>query len=326
MIVITGQTATGKTKLALELAKNIPPPGGGELINFDSRQIYKYLDIITGKDLPKNSEFIIQNLELKSKYNIGYYSLAIYNHLKPFTTKLWLYDVVTPDQYFSSFDFVEKVKPVIDDIKKRGKTPILVGGTYLYLKHLLYGFNDNNVKPNFELRKKLDTKTVKELQDILKKLSPESFNRLNHSDVNNPRRLMRKIEVAIFNSADLTDLTDLTDSDRLNPISSNFIQFNPTIIGIKYKDKSKLRQVIEKRVEERLKNGAIDEVKNILKMGYKSTDPGLKTIGYQQIIKYLNNELTKEKAIEDWINKEVQYAKRQLTFMKKDPNIQWREI
>jgi len=322
MIIIVGQTATGKTKLALELAKKY----NGELVNFDSRQIYKYLDIITGKDLPKNSEFIIQNLELKSKYNIGYYSLAIYNHLKPFTTRLWLYDVVTPNQYFSSFDFVVKVKPVIDDIKKRGKTPILVGGTYLYLKHLLYGFNDNNVKPNFELRKKLDTKTVKELQDILKKLSPESFNRLNHSDVNNPRRLMRKIEVAIFNSADLTDLTDLTDSDRLNPISSNFIQFNPTIIGIKYKNKSKLHQVIEKRVEERLKNGAIDEVKNILKMGYKSSDPGLKTIGYQQIIKYLNNELTKEKAIEDWINKEVQYAKRQLTFMKKDPNIQWREI
>ena len=319
LIIITGQTATGKTKLALELAKK----HNGELINFDSRQIYKYLDIITGKDLPKNSEFIIQNLELKSKYNIGYYSLAIYNHLKPFTTKLWLYDVVTPDQYFSSFDFVEKVKPVIDDIKKRGKTPILVGGTYLYLKHLLYGFNDNNVKPNFELRKKLDTKTVKELQDILKKLSPESFNLLNHSDVNNPRRLMRKIEVAIFNSA---DLTDSTDSDRLNPISSGFIRFHPKIIGLKYRDKSKLRQVIEKRVEERLKNGAIDEVKNILKMGYKSTDPGLKTIGYQQIIKYLNNELTKEKAIEDWINKEVQYAKRQLTFMKKDPNIQWREI
>ena len=323
MIVITGQTATGKTKLALELAKNIPPPGGGELINFDSRQIYKYLDIITGKDLPKNSEFIIQNLELKSKYNIGYYSLAIYNHLKPFTTKLWLYDVVTPDQYFSSFDFVEKVKPVIDDIKKRGKIPILVGGTYLYLKHLLYGFNDNNVPPNFELRKKLNTKTVKELQDILKKLSPESFNLLNHSDVNNPRRLMRKIEVAIFNSA---DLTDSTDSDRLNPISSGFIRFHPKIIGLKYQDKSKLRQVIEKRVGERLENGAIDEVKSILKMGYKSSDPGLKTIGYQQIIKYLNNELTKEKAIEDWINKEVQYAKRQLTFMKKYSNIQWREI
>ena len=319
MIIIVGQTATGKTKLALELAKKY----NGELVNFDSRQIYKYLDIITGKDLPKNSEFIIQNLELKSKYNIGYYSLAIYNHLKPFTTRLWLYDVVTPDQYFSSFDFVEKVKPVIDDIKKRGKTPILVGGTYLYLKHLLYGFNDNNVPPNFELRKKLNTKTVKELQDILKKLSPESFNLLNHSDVNNPRRLMRKIEVAIFNSA---DLTDSTDSDRLNPISSGFIRFHPKIIGLKYQDKSKLRQVIEKRVGERLENGAIDEVKSILKMGYKSSDPGLKTIGYQQIIKYLNNELTKEKAIEDWINKEVQYAKRQLTFMKKDSNIQWREI
>lgn len=84
--------------------------------------------------------------------------------------------------------------------------------------------------------------------------------------------------------------------------------------------------MIEKRVEERLKKGAIEEVKKLLKMGYTENDPGLKTIGYQQIIRYLNKELTKEKAIDDWINKEVQYAKRQLTFMKKDKNISWREI
>ncbi|EKE14806.1 MAG: tRNA delta(2)-isopentenylpyrophosphate transferase [uncultured bacterium] len=75
-----------------------------------------------------------------------------------------------------------------------------------------------------------------------------------------------------------------------------------------------------------MKNGAIEEVKKLLKMGYKETDPGLKTIGYQQIIKYLNNTFTKEKAIEDWINKEAQYAKRQLTFMKTDKNIKWKEI
>src|SRR3989339_461238 len=155
MIVIVGQTATGKTKLALELAEK----HNGELINFDSRQVYKYLDIITGKDLPAE--------------------------------KVWLYDVVTPDQYFSSFDFVKLVSPIIKDIESREKTPILVGGTYLYLKHLLYGFNDNNIPPNFKLRKKLNDKSVKELQDILKKLSLQSFNRLNNSDVNNPRRLIR---------------------------------------------------------------------------------------------------------------------------------------
>ena len=163
MIVITGQTATGKTKLALELAQK----HNGELINFDSRQIYKHLDIITGKDIPKNSKFKIQNLELKNKYNIGYYSVTICNHLKPFTTKLWLYDVASPDQYFSSFDFVKLVTPIIEDIKKRGKTPILVGGTYLYLKHLLYGFDENNSPPNFKLREKLNSKSVSYLQKYL---------------------------------------------------------------------------------------------------------------------------------------------------------------
>jgi tRNA dimethylallyltransferase len=102
-----------KTKLALELAKK----HNGELINFDSRQIYKYLDIITGKDIPSN--------------------------------KIWLYDVVTPDQYFSSFDFIKLVTPIISDINKRGKTPILVGGTYLYIKHLLYGI-DVITPPDFD--------------------------------------------------------------------------------------------------------------------------------------------------------------------------------
>ena len=282
MIIITGQTATGKTELAQELVKNIPPPGGGELINFDSRQIYKYLDIITGKDIPKN--------------------------------KIWLYDIVSPDQYFSSFDFVKQVIPIIEDIKKRGKTPILVGGTYLYLKHLLYGIDDDNSPPDFKLRNELNNKTVKELQNILTKLDVQSINRLNNSDVNNPRRLIRKIEIA--KSPTKTVLNKTVFKKSVPEI----------FIGLRYKDKSKLREAIEKRVEERLKNGAINEVKKILEMGYKESDPGMKTIGYQQIIKYLNKKLTKKKAIEDWINKEVQYAKRQLTFMKKDKNIKWQEI
>ncbi|MEK7177429.1 MAG: tRNA (adenosine(37)-N6)-dimethylallyltransferase MiaA [Patescibacteria group bacterium] len=280
MIIITGQTATGKTKLALELAQK----HNGELINFDSRQIYKYLDIITGKDIPK--------------------------------TKIWLYDIVTPDQYFSSFDFVKQVTPVIEGIKKRGKTPILVGGTYLYLKHFLYGIDNNNSPPNFELREKLNNKSVKELQDILKKSSLQSFNRLNNSDVNNSRRLIRKIEIASNQKGTLLY--------KVRPYLRTDLP--KILIGLKYKDKSKLRQVIIKRVEERLKNGAIDEVKKLIKMGYKSSDPGMKTIGYQQIIKYLDKKFTKEEAIEDWINKEVQYAKRQLTFMKGDKNISWKEL
>lgn len=315
MIIITGQTATGKTKLALEIAKNITSPGGGELINFDSRQIYKYLDIITGKDIPKNSQ-------LKD----GYYLLPTTYTLQPI--KLWLYDIVTPDQYFSSFDFVKQVTPIIEDIKKRGKTPILVGGTYLYLKHLLYGIDVNNSPPNFELREKLNNKSVDYLQKYLISLNPQIFNDLNHSDQLNPRRLIRRIEIETGVETSGVPAAWRRPFGRRTPTGKKArqAQFQFKIIGLKYKNKGKLCQAIEKRVGKRLKNGAIEEVKKLLQMGYKESDPGLKTIGYQQIIKYLNKEMTEKQAIEDWINKEVQYAKRQLTFMKKDKNIKWREI
>ena len=98
------------------------------------------------------------------------------------------------------------------------------------------------------------------------------------------------------------------------------------IIGLRYKNKEKLREAIKTRVEKRLKQGAIEEVKKLLKKGYKKTDPGLKTIGYKQLIEYLEGKLAKEKAVEQWINAEMQYAKRQYTFMKKDENIKWRII
>jgi len=98
------------------------------------------------------------------------------------------------------------------------------------------------------------------------------------------------------------------------------------MIGLRYKNKEKLREAIKTRVEKRLKQGAIKEVELLLKKGYQKTDPGLKTIGYQQIIDYLEGNTTKKQAIEKWITAEVQYAKRQYTFMKKDKNIKWRLI
>ena len=233
---------------------------------------------------------------------------------------IWLYDVVTPNQYFSSFDFVKLAVPIIEDIKKRGKTPILVGGTYLYLKHLLYGIDDNNSPPDFKLREKLNSKSVEYLQKELIKLNKTAFENLNHSDQLNPRRLIRKIEIASQKTFEKKPPRLSSGKTKQEP--RRLIKF----IGLKYKNKSKLRQVIEKRVEDRLKNGAIEEVKKLLEMGYKENYPGMKTIGYQQLIKYLNKQITKEEAINDWINKELQYAKRQLTFMKKDKNISWREI
>ena len=282
MIVVTGQTATGKTALALKLAKKY----NGELVNFDSRQVYKYLDIITGKDLP--------------------------------ASKIHLYDIVEPDRYFSSHDFALRARPVVDDIIKRGKTPILVGGTYLYLKHLLYGF-DIGAPPNFALRDKLNSKTVEELQNELKKLDLQTFEKMNYGDQNNPRRLVRKIEIVHSSSG--------AERSREEKSSRPARTIKPKIfIGLRFEMAVDLRHAIKTRVEKRLKQGAIEEVKSILKKGYKETDPGLKTIGYQELIMYLKGKISKEKAIEYWINHEVQYAHRQYTFMKKDNNITWREI
>ena len=281
MIVVTGQTATGKTALALKLVKKY----NGELVNFDSRQIYQYLDIITGKDLP--------------------------------ASKIHLYDIVEPDRYFSSNDFVVKARPVISDIIKRGKTPILVGGTYLYLKHLLYGF-DMTAPPNFALRDKLNSKTVEELQDKLKKLDLKTFEKMNYSDQNNPRRLVRKIEIVHSSSEKRSDESKSPRQVR-TIIPDEFI-------GLRFKNNQDLKRAIKTRVKNRLKQGAIEEVKSILKKGYKETDQGLKTIGYQELIMYLKGKISKEKAVIDWISHEVQYAKRQYTFMKKDKNITWRLI
>lgn len=322
MYLITGQTATGKTTLAIEYAKKY----NGELVNFDSRQIYKYLNIITGKDLDKGAKFNDQSSKFKLTNNgknlsIGFYPIqpptnpqpATNSHQPP-TVNIWLYDLITPDHSFSSYNYVMIAQMVIDDIKKRGKTPILVGGSYFYLKHLLYGF-DYQIPPDFKLREKLNKRSVKELQTILKKIDRQSFNQLNHSDQNNPRRLIRRIEIS--QAKNLTNRVTLktTPQYRLTKF-----------VGLYYQDRNKLRQKIEDRVKKRLKQGALDEVKKVLQMGYQKTDPGLKTIGYQQLIAYLEGRISKEKAIENWITAELQYAKRQYTFMKKDKNIHWQTI
>ncbi|MFZ6034797.1 MAG: tRNA (adenosine(37)-N6)-dimethylallyltransferase MiaA [Patescibacteria group bacterium] len=290
LIVITGQTATGKTTLAVDMAKKC----NGELVNFDSRQIYRHLDIITGKDLPPS--------------------------------EIHLYDIVTPDKYFSSYDYVVKARPVIEEIRGRGKTPILVGGTYLYLKHLLYDF-DVQAPPDFDLRKVLNKKTVPELQEKLMELSRTEMDTMNNSDRNNPRRLIRRIEilskvskVSKGQSFRRTDLIKLNENYKSNKLGVT------SFIGIKYKDKEKLIEAIKIRVSKRVEAGAVAEVQKLLRMGYGENDPGMKTIGYQEIIKYLKGVISYEHAVEQWINHEVQYAKRQYTFMKKDINISWREI
>jgi len=292
IVIVTGQTATGKTKLALKLAKK----ENGVLINSDSRQVYKHLNIITGKE---SSQDILLN------------------------------DIVDPKEYFSSYDYINCVLPLLKKLLNERKTPIIVGGTYFYLKHLLYRVETENIPQDWALRKKLNNISVSDLQQLLKSISSPLFDKLNQSDKSNPQRLIRKVEIVQY----------LKNTDSINQLIKSRPTFTIILhnklgqksltvqfIGLRFKNKDSLATAIKKRVEDRLKKGAINEAKNLMKLGYSENDPGLKTIGYQQIIRYLRGELTKDKAINEWTNKEIQYAKRQLTFMKKDPNIIWRNI
>src|SRR3989344_1102266 len=174
LLVILGPTATGKTDLAISLAKKF----NGELVSCDSRQVYMGLDIGTGK-LPggrwkmEDGKWIVNGISIH------------------------LYDVVDPKTQYSVAHFVKDAGRVIENIRKRGKLPIIVGGTGLYLKALLYGLSNLAVPADKSLRKKLEKLSREDLQIKLQKISPEKWKSLNYSDRQNPRRLVRAIELEI---------------------------------------------------------------------------------------------------------------------------------
>lgn len=295
ILVITGQTATGKTKLALDYAKKL----NGELINCDSRQIYKKLDIITGKDL----------------------------HVLTGAVKIWLYDVVDPKKRFSSYDYQKLAKKTIKDILNRGKILIIVGGAYFYLSHLLYGIN-TNIAADWKLRKKLESKSVAGLQNTLNALNPQTLKQMNESDRKNPRRLIRRIEIARAEAKRSEDAKFLRlgipSEARRVPTGDKNLRIE--LLGLRFKNKEKLISAIKKRVEGRIKMGAFQEVEKLLAEGYNEKDPGLQTIGYKQLISYFKGDYSKDEAIKKWVTAEIQYAKRQYTFMKKDRNIKWIDV
>lgn len=306
--VITGQTATGKTNRALELATQ----KNGEIINFDSRQIYKKLDIITGKDLYLTDRRYML-VKKVGPYDIGYYSISG-------DSRLWLYDIVDPRSPFSAFDYRLLALEVIKDIQLREKTPIIVGGTYFYLQHLLYDILDTPIPPNPELRAVLEKESTQTLKDILFTENFKVFKELNNSERHNRQRLIRKIEITRAGQEVATNTKE--NYDYVLPFSEK----DTSIEGFYMPDRENHRKRIQARIEERLKTGAIEEVESLLQKGYTADNPGLQTIGYKQILQFINNDITWEEMKKEWLHKEIQYAKRQYTFAKRDPHITWIEV
>lgn len=322
LLIICGPTATGKTALALTLAKKF----NGELVSADSRQVYIGMDIGTGKDVG-NSKFNpfgkastmssaeslrtrVQSAKLRIKdqeFQYGYYDID--------GIKLWLLDVARPDQEFSVAHYQEIATKTIQDIQARGKLPIVVGGTGLYIKSIIDPPETIHIPQDKNLREKLENKSVSELAQFLQKKNPKKWEQMNNSDRQNPRRLIRAIEVAFFNTSIKDDPCSL----------ARMILASTLGIGLTA-PREVLYQRIDKRVDERVKFGIVDEIHSLLDRGYTWDLPAMNTLGYPEWTDYFLGKTTINKVIERWKLDEHAYARRQRTWFKKQSGIKWFDI
>ncbi|MEK7182680.1 MAG: tRNA (adenosine(37)-N6)-dimethylallyltransferase MiaA [Patescibacteria group bacterium] len=293
-LVICGPTATGKTILGGRLAKQFD----GELVSVDSRQVYRGMDIGTGKDLPKNSKY----QKLKNS-KLGYYLFD--------GVPVWMLDVVEPTHSFSVAEYHGFAHKVIEDIWKREKLPILVGGTGLYIKAMIDGIDTLGVPPNPQLRAAYEKKSTEELFNILFHLSPDTVNTLNVSERKNKQRLIRKIEIAQMGVKKVT--------------GKKWKNLKVVMIGLVC-SYNILRQRIERRIEKWVMKGAEDEVRKLLGRGIDWNFQAMNALGYRQWKEYFEGVAKKEEVVKRWKIDEWHYARRQLTWFKRDPRIQWFDV
>lgn len=317
LLIICGPTATGKTKLALSFAKRY----NGELISADSRQVYRGMDIGTGKDLPKELSAVSPaspagSCQLTARYRNKKYLLPQY---KQDGVPIWLYDIVRPDEEFSVGHYQRLGKAAIEDIQKRGKLPIIVGGTGLYIKSLVESIETISVPPNKKLRKELYGLSVADLQKRVQEDAPDKWELINESDRQNPRRLVRKIEIAQYGLSKLS---------FKEPQSSALLQQDVLLIGLAA-SLPVIYERIDHRVEERVKQGIFNEIKGLLAKGYLWDLPAMNTMGYKEWKEHFTLHFTLctfHSAIERWKFHEHAYARRQMTWFRKQPNIHWFDI
>jgi tRNA dimethylallyltransferase len=292
LLIICGPTATGKTKLALELAKKF----NGEIVSADSRQVYKHMDIGTGKDLPVNVKCQMSNVKTKGG-RICFYEID--------GVKLWGYDLVSPKKEFSVAQYERIARSIVRGIWGRKKLPILTGGTGLYIKAVIDGIETASIPKNVKLRKSLEDRTVKELFEMLSNVDPIKSASLNLSDRKNPRRLVRAIEIAQHNLSGKS-------KKRQTALKANILMIGLTV------SKKMLDKRIKERVTKRINQGIEKEIEKLLKMGVNWNMQSMNTLGYKQWREYLISKKTKKEVIDKWIKDEIQYTKRQNTWFKKE--------
>lgn len=274
LLVILGPTASGKSALAVKMAKKFR----GEIISADSRQVYSELNIGTGKVTKKEME------------GIPHHMLS----------------VLSPKRTFNAGLFQKRARKELEKILKRGKLPIICGGTGFYIDTLIYDYDLPEVHKNKGLRKKLDKKSVEDLFKLLRKLDPR---RAKNIDSHNKVRLLRSLEIVMETKKPLPRLEKKSKYEILK-------------IGLTH-DAEKLREKIQKRTADQFRSGMVSEVKNLRKRGVSSKrleDLGLE---YRWVNRYLEGEIDREELLQALDREIWHYAKRQMTWFKRDKEIHW---
>jgi len=287
LIVIVGPTAVGKTEISVEIASHLD----GEIISADSMQVYREMNIGTAK---------IQNQEM-----ISLNGKKITHHL---------IDILNPDEDFSVADFQLLVRTLISDINLKGKTPLLVGGTGLYINSIIDPYNFTEKEADIELRKKLYEEAEQwgnyYLYNKLLKVDPDTAKKFHPNDL---RRIVRALETFYQTGKTISSIQNEHNHQSL---------YDLVMIGL-FSERDILYQRINQRVDQMIEAGLIQEVYQLLKKGYSSRLKSMQGLGYRQIVAYLTGILTKDEAIYLLKRDTRHFAKRQFTWFKRDQRIKW---
>ena len=283
VIVIVGPTASGKTALSIELAKQI----NGEIVSCDSMQIYKDMNIGSAKP------------SLEEMQGIKHYMI----------------DIVEPDKRFSVAEYKKQAEQAIEEILSKGKMPIVIGGTGLYADSLIYGIEYPEIEFDKNYRNELENiaNSKEGLSNLYEKAKEIDSKAIEKISPNDKKRILRILE--IYHSTGKTK-TELEAESRKNEVKYDYRVF---VINM---DRQILYNRINKRVEIMIENGLIEEVKNLLDK-YKEFPTAMQGLGYKEVVEYLNGYLTKDEMIEKIKQETRRYAKRQLTWFKKNKNTIW---